>query len=1205
MLFLRGSISCFLLVLVAFAQSDRGTITGDVTDPGGAVVPHSKVVARNTETGAEYDTVTTSTGNYTLSQLPAGNYDLSVEMAGFNKFVQQGIRVFVARTERVDVTLKIGVTTESVTVSADASLLKTENAEQSTTIGVEKLDELPLNFGANGNNASANIRNPYTFVTLVPSGTISSYSTIRMNGSPINTFQVRVEGQQANNNRLMIRQDQLQPSVEALEEVSVQSSNFSAEYGQVAGGMFNLTAKSGTNQFHGSLFEYFVNEDLGAGIPFTNSGHGHLLRPPNRRNDFGGSFGGPVWIPKLYNGRNRTFFFFALEEFYQRQVTAGVKQTVPTVAMRNGDFSGSLTGKQLGTDPLGRPIFENTIYDPNSFQIVNGQTITNPFMNNIIPPSRFDTVAQKIQALIPLPIRPGTLNNWDQSYAQVTTERIPSIKVDQFFPNQGKLSFFYSRYVGPHYNGSDGLPVPITQVRLIDTLSYTIRLSYDQPVTPTFLIHAGVGFVRHPNPDFSIPEVLNYDPIAGLGLKGALFGKGFPDISSLYSTTGGGMGLNMGANGGPIWLNKPTAVLSAALVRGSHNYKIGGEWRIDALTQKSFTGEFGGYTFDPGQTGLPYTQGQAISGGSVGLPYASFLMGLVNTASISNPVDPQSRKPSWSLFVEDNWRITRKLTLDYGLRWDYQGYGDEIHQRVSEFSPVTPNPAAGGLLGATIYEGHGAGTCNCSFTKPYPYAVGPRIGAAYQLTPKTVLRAGWGITYAETNLGQSSALSTLGAGGWNTLTFSSPTYGAPGLILQNGLNYSLADLYNVTYNAGIRPSPGQINSPPNLIDPNAGRPPRLSQWNISLQRELTKDLVLETAYVGNRGVWFESDALINLNANTLARLGAFGLDINSQADRTLLTSTLNSSLVQARGFKAPYAGFPATATLAQALRPYPQFGNITVQGASLGNTWYDSLQTKLTKRLSHGLDLLGTFVWQKETDTTEGYVSNVSNRSLQKTLSSLSQPLALVIAVNYQTSGWGPQRWMRAALGGWAFTTILKYASGLPIPVPIAQNNLNALLFNAAGPASATDGLSASAHLAATYANRVPGQPLFLKDLNCHCIDPNTDLVLNPAAWAQPAPGQFGTSNPFYGDYRYQRTPNEQLGLGRTFRIRENMRFQIRAEFFNVLNRTYLNVPSSTNAQQSTTHNPQGLLTGGFGYINPGSVLNPPRSGQIVARFQF
>jgi hypothetical protein len=571
-------------------------------------------------------------------------------------------------------------------------------------------------------------------------------------------------------------------------------------------------------------------------------------------------------------------------------------------------------------------------------------------------------------------------------------------------------------------------------------------------------------------------------------------------------------------------------------------------------------------------------------------------MGLVNSASISNPVDPQTRRPSWSLFAQDNWKITRKLTLDYGLRWDYQGYGDEIHHRVSEFSPTTPNPSAGGVLGATIYEGNGPGTCNCTFTKPYPYAIGPRIGIAYQVLSKTVLRAGWGITYAETGGGQSNILSTLGAGGWNTLSFSNPTYGAPALMLRDGLSYSLADLYNVAYNNGIRPTTGQINSPPPLIDRGAGRPPRVTQWNISLQREITKDLVLEAAYVGNRGVWFESDAMINLNANTPERLAAFGLDINTQADRTLLTSPLNSAQVQARGFKPPYAGYPGSATLAQALRPFPQFGNIGVQGAPLGNTWFDSLQMKLIKRVSHGLDLLGTFVWQKELTTTEGYVNNVFNRSLQRTLSSMSQPVALVFAFNYLAPAWGSNRWVRKALRDWTVSGILKYASGLPIPVPIAQNNLDALLFQS------------------TYANRASGHPLFLKDLNCHCIDPNKDFVLNPDAWTQPLPGQFGVSNPFYGDYRYARTPSEQLGLGRIFRIGEHVRFRIRAEFFNPFNRSYLNQPASANAQQTQTRNALGVATGGFGYITPGPINSAigtasstgnPRSGQLVARFEF
>jgi hypothetical protein len=291
--------------MAAFAQSDRGTITGTVQDPAGGVIPTAAVVARHAETGSQYQTTTTSTGNYTLPQLPLGSYDVTVEAPGFEKFVQQGIRIFAAQTERIDITLRVGANTESVTVSADASLLKTENAEQSTTIAIEKLDALPLPYLGTSNSAAGAIRNPYTAIMLVPSGSMSGSSSLRLNGASTNTMQIRVEGQQANNNRLISRSDQLQPSVEALQEMSVQTSNFAPEYGQIAGGLFNLVAKSGTNQFHGSLFEYLVNEDLGAGLPFTDSGNGHLLRPPNRRNDFGGSLGGRVWIPKLYDGRNK------------------------------------------------------------------------------------------------------------------------------------------------------------------------------------------------------------------------------------------------------------------------------------------------------------------------------------------------------------------------------------------------------------------------------------------------------------------------------------------------------------------------------------------------------------------------------------------------------------------------------------------------------------------------------------------------------------------------------------------------------------------------------------------------------------------------------------------------------------------------------------------------------------------------------------
>ena len=350
---LASTVLCLLFASGAYAQSDRGTITGTVVDPDGGVVPGASVVAENPENGARYETVTTQTGNYTLAQVPVGTYNLNIELTGFGRFRQEGIRIFVGQTARIDAKLQVGNLAEEVNVVADASMLDTQSAEIASSVTSENLNSLPLNFGARGNFAAAAIRNPYSFVTLVPGGNISSYSSLKVGGAPLNTFQIRVEGMEANNHRLMIRVDQVQPSVESLEEMTVHTSNFAAEYGQVAGGIFNLTAKSGTNTLRGSLFEYYVNEKFGSGIPFTNDRTGKLVKPPNRRNNFGGSIGGPATIPGLYDGRNRTFFFYTLEQFRQVETRSGLLQTMPTNRMRNGDFGEALTGRQLGVDPLG------------------------------------------------------------------------------------------------------------------------------------------------------------------------------------------------------------------------------------------------------------------------------------------------------------------------------------------------------------------------------------------------------------------------------------------------------------------------------------------------------------------------------------------------------------------------------------------------------------------------------------------------------------------------------------------------------------------------------------------------------------------------------------------------------------------------------------------------------------------------------------
>jgi TonB dependent receptor len=441
--------------------------------------------------------------------------------------------------------------------------------------------------------------------------------------------------------------------------------------------------------------------------------------------------------------------------------------------------------------------------------------------------------------------------------------------------------------------------------------------------------------VHHYNPDVAVPGVLNYQADKELGLVGGIvtnFGGqpavGFPRMTGMGNSFGGvAVGFGPG-NANHYYVEKPAGVVNLSYIRNNHSYKLGADWQSDSYTDNNVRGSQGIFNFSGAETALPYTLG-VLGGGAVGHPYASFLLGAADSASVSSPQQPQFRKQSWSLFVQDTWKVTRKLTLDYSLRWDYQQPPKATHNRVAEFSPTTPNPSPGGLPGATIYEGSGPGRCGCNFVDGYPYAVGPRIGVAYQVLPKLVFRAGWGVTYSTTNSFNYITNTPIFGMGWNNLVFVSPSYGTPAAFLRDGLRYSAADLYANSTDPGIRPGPNQLNPPPYYMDPKGGRPTRLNQWNFSLQHELSKNLVLEGAYVANRGVWEQANGLLDFNALTAQRLASFGLDLNNAANRSLLTSRIDSAQVIAAGFKPPYPGYPGNATLAQSLRPFPQFTNIS------------------------------------------------------------------------------------------------------------------------------------------------------------------------------------------------------------------------------------------------------------------------------------
>ena len=1266
----------FTATFSVFAQSDRGTITGTIADPAGAVVANAAIEAKNTATGAIYQAASSGTGNYTIPQLPAGAYDLTVTVPGFKKYVRSGLQVEVAGTVRIDAVLEVGNATESVTVEAAAPLLKTEGGEVSTNIATNTLDDLPIltltgSAAAIGSgNSLGNIRNPLSAVQLLPGARIQTDAILRINGMPSNSQSINIEGQDATNGFFKQQNQINQAGVEAIQEVAIQTSNFAAEYGQAGGGYFNYTMKSGTNQIHGSGYDYFVNEALDAGLPFTDAGTtnsaktGQHIRNALRQNDFGFTLGGPIDIPKIYNGHDKTFFFFSFEQFRQSAVTTNTFGVVPTPAYRAGNFQGALTGVCNGypsRPDLGQAC-QNQIFDPSSTRVVGGATVRDPFPNNTIPQTSFDPTAQIIQNMIPLPNAQGLLNYQAPAYSNYRHTTIPSIKIDQNISAKMKLAGYYSatKTYSPQANG---FTQPYTALQPQDALAQTIRLNLDTTLTPTLLLHIGAGYLETSNPQ----TAPTYD-------QHQLFPQGipftvsnyFPYLSGMVSPVGGGWSGGAaypgpGNTGVAFTLTpiahdyKPTFNTNLTWVKGNHTYKLGATALfegIQSLNESRADGQFG---FAAAQTSDPWQVTQPFSNfASSGFGYASFLLGQTSSASSAAPADVRLGMHSYGIYIQDSWKVTRKVTFDYGLRWDYANLWTEQYGRMQSAAFDQPNSLIGGRLGTVEYEA----TCHCHFANAYPYGIGPHLGVAYQITPKTVFRAGGAISYAATS-DQAGLNSSAG----DFYSIGSPGYGltAPQLRfgdpLGPGNQYGNPVVHWPNFNPQF-PVPASTNplvippaSPFVSIAPNTGRLPRTFQWSIGFQRELTSNLVVEAAYVGNRGAWWAAPLLAGLNYNAETPQGLLatraygatqGIDVTSRTDAALLTSPISSAAVIARfpllaNPNVVYPGFPSSQPLYQALRPYPQWAGIPpFLGPPMGNNWYDSLQVKLTKRFSHGLSAQVAYTWEKEltngTNSNTSYVTpsaplinDVYNKDLNKQISGFSIPQELVISFNYTTPKLSASsaglKMFSAIARDWTYSGVLRYQSGQILQTPFSSNNL---LYNMGrGTFNNNPALWGGG---ATFLNRVAGQPLFTVDPNGK-FDPTKTLVLNQNAWTEPAFGTFGASAPYYNDFRWQRQPAESMAFGRIFRIKERAQFQIRAEFQNIFNRLFYAAPangingfSPVFPTANTVHGNSlsgvgGLLSSGWGYVNwvnggTGQTVGinggaQPRSGQIVARFIF
>jgi hypothetical protein len=1207
-----------LLVPAALAQSDRGTITGTITDATGAMIPNASIEAKNMETGIAYNAASSETGNYTLAQLPVGVYQLTATTTGFKQFIRTGITVSTAQTLRVDVKLEVGNISETVTVSADAPLLKTESGELSQVVSSSQMNDLPML-----NISSFGIRDTFASVNLLPgAGEINPGSwmgSLRVNGIPAGTQSVRIDGQDATETAWSAAYNMAMPGLDSLEETAIQTSNYSAEFGQAGGAVFNMTMKSGTNRYHGSAYEYMRNDALDASQPFNH------YKPIDKRHDYGFTVGGPLDIPHIYDGHEKTFFFFSFEQNRQN-ITTSSTITVPTTAYRNGDFRSLLTGKAIGTDAIGRPIYNGEIYNPATTRTVIGTygayagqqvTIRDPFMGcdgqqrmNVIcltgPDAvALDSVATKLQSFIPQPTNSSGTNNYSLQYPNAPLTTIPSIKMDHNLGAKLKISGSWAM-TDIHVPFPDGLQQPLTTERDLWETTHTARVNLDYTITPTMLLHLGGGYMGFSFFD-PVPNFQDYDVKKNLGLPGT-YSNIPPTITGLTGWDGSGMTTNavMGTNFGPNaqqhqWSQKPTGTAAFSWVKGNHTYKFGGEFRADSFPSTATTPSNGQFNFSAAQTALPYLNATTLSNGNIGFGYASFLLGNVSTGSIGKEGHFHLGKHALGFFAQDSWKATRKLTVDYGLRYDFETYLKNSGM-LPAFGFNTQNPNYGNLLGAATFEGYGPGKCNCSFASNYPYNFGPRLGVAYQINSKTVFRAGIGVSYAQTATLEMASLRF----GSNVSYGPSTTYGGAITRLQDGP--SVAPVWP-NYDPGQIPaSPGTSNS--NAFDRHAGYPPRLLMWSIGVQRELSKDSAIEISYVGNRGAWWNSDGVLtDPNRVTADILKAHNFDptLANTTDDAVLNkqfSQLTAAEVAKYSLKAPYAGFKGT--VSQSLRPYPQFGGVTVNWSPLGNTWYDALQVKFTKRYSHGLSMTASYSFQKELVVgTESQnpafqvsspVTSLDDLRANKSISGLSIPHRLVVAGNYITPKANVYKSLSWLMRDWNYGFYLVYASGFPIMAPMAAN----------APYNPAQLLSLSGSPVRTYGGagfqmRVSGAPLYTTDINSK-YDPNTTFALNPSAWSTPGAGQYGGS-PYYNDYRQRRVPSENMSLARIFSIREGMILQLRVELQNVFNRTRIPNPSSGYISPQLT-NAQGVAYSGFGYSN---AINAggERTAQIVARFSF
>ena len=1224
-------ILALMLVYVSpgFAQSDRGGITGRVTDQAGAVIPDAKVTATNIETNDVREVVTNSEGNYTIPQLPAATYTVKVEVAGFKTASVEDIKIAVQITRTLDITLEVGEIGTTVTISSeDVSVLQTETPVQQLNVSERQVRELPLLVAAESGG-----RSPLSFIFLdssvvsndrgtgATSGSTGTNATnFRINGGQGLGADILIDGAQTRRGENGTFFSEVAPGPNAFQEFTVSTSGYSAEFGNSSGGVVNFTIKTGSNDFHGEAYLFHINDALNANID-RNRILG-LDKPLDRQFDYGFSIGGPIYLPRfgeggpsVFSGKNKTFFFFNYGG-YQTSQSENVELTVPTIRMRNGDFG------ELLTDPYVLQFFGGPvqIFDPsmapgsrtaipgNRLDLYNGGALISPIGRNFVN-------------LFPVPNATGpngstVFRNFRASTNSTAETDYYVTKITHNVTDRQSLNFSYTFRKLPSIKGGfPRFPEPWVGQGVWNQVfkSYYARLNHDWTLTPSLINHFNAGFSRS---DVQNRNFTRGIPASSLGLRPDAtqnFGLplvGFPGYGDPVTSTdprayqpGGSTFFDNRVGDNSVHLSD-----SATWIKDRHTLKFGGEVRIQQLNNAAHFDIGGNFNFRSNQTGNTndFTQGWPIASLLTGRPEFSF--------NSNQTIDPALRFFSYAFFVQDDYKVTPRLTVNLGIRYDFGRPREEARGFLRGFDPEVPNPAAGGRLGAVVgaIGQSGLQAENFGLVNPDRTNFGPRIGFAYSVNDKTVVRGGYGIYYAPVVYNDFGNTGVLGY--------------SPGAVNINGGLDAFITLDNYPSVPQANPDDqavGQLDrNDLDFFDKNF-KTGRTVQYSLDLQRQLPWNLAVQVSYIGSKGTRLRS----NFDPINKIPLDALKLGLPLLSKQLSAVTPLERSYAASLGINlaaAPadvYPGFATqggafAGTVAQSLRAFPQYGIINNRLESQGQSFYNAGKVDLTRRFAQGIQAGLSYTFAKLiTDAGEdifgdsplnGVIQNPFDRQALRSVSPSVPPHSLVFNYIYELPFGKGRRWLNQGgfvdrlVGGFQVTGIHRYRSG-PALTP----------FIAGGQ---RDFLQLSGYLGNLRPN-ITGQP-FYTDVPAGGVDYR---YLNPAAFSRPldfraAPAFtldgttvnpayasyyadpnrfFGNAAPTYGGLRAQPFYTEDFSIMKKTKVTETTYFEIRVEFFNLLNRGRFGIPN-VNVDDVN-----------FGISARNGDIFQPRRVQVGGRFVF